>query len=94
MNILITTPSFPPFNSGLGNAVYRQVMMLTSFGFKVVVATNGSYRKTRKDPSLNVLIEEFNVSGAQCLIDPIRGEVESYKNFLINSDFELILMNE
>lgn len=93
MKILITTPSFPPFNSGLGNAVYRQAAMLESLGFKVVIATSGLNRNTRIDLQLKVAIEEFNVSGSDSLINPLRGDVSSYKKFLINTKFDLILMN-
>ena len=93
LKILITTPSFPPFNSGLGNAVYQQVKMLSSFRNEVVVATAGNKRNIRFDNSLNVRIEEFNVMGADSLINPLQGDVDSYKKFLLESDFDLIIMN-
>jgi glycosyltransferase involved in cell wall biosynthesis len=93
IKILITTPSFPPYNSGLGNAVYQQVKMLTSHKNNVVVATAGNKRNTRFDSFLNVRIEEFNVTGADSLINPLRGDVDSYKMFLLESNFDLILMN-
>ena len=93
LKILITTPSFPPLNSGLGNAVYRQVTMLSSFGFNVVIATGGEARLTRVERELGVCIEEFNVSGSDSLINPLKGNIESYKDFLMRSDFDLILMN-
>lgn len=93
LKILITTPSFPPHNSGLGNAVYQQVKMLSSFGNVVVVATAGNKRYIRFDSFLNVRIEEFNVMGADSLINPLQGDVDSYKKFLLESDFDLIIMN-
>jgi len=91
--ILITTPSFPPHNSGLGNAVYQQVKMLISNKNEVVVATAGNKRNIRFDSFLNVRIEEFNVTGADSLINPLQGNVDSYKKFLLESDFDLIIMN-
>ena len=91
--ILVTTPSFPPYNSGLGNAVYQQVKMLTSTGNEVVVATAGNKRNIRFDSSLNVRIEEFNVMGADSLINPLKGDIDSYKKFLLESNFDLILIN-
>jgi len=93
IKILITTPSFPPNNVGLGNAVYQQVKMLSSFENEVVVATAGNKRNIRFDSFLNVRIEEFNVTGADSLINPLQGDVDSYKKFLLESDFDLIIMN-
>lgn len=93
MKILITTPTFPPFNSGLGNAVKRQAKALSSLGLDVVVATSGISRGVRMDNSSRFRVEEFNVSGADSLINPLRGDVLSYKKFLVESDFDLVLMN-
>lgn len=93
LKILITTPSFPPFNSGLGNAVSRQAKILSSLGFIIVVATNGRERRSRIDNSLKVQVEEFNVSGSDSFLNPLYGDLASYKMFLIESNFDLILMN-
>lgn len=93
MNILITTPTYPPFNSGLGNVVQRQASVLVANGFNVVVATGGGQRAQRKDEESGALVEEFYVSGADSWLNPIRGDVNSYVSFLAESDFDIVLMN-
>lgn len=91
LNILITTPTFPPFNSGLGNAVQEQVNILIAMGYLVVVATHGSQRQT--EFMTGYRIEKFNVTGSDSLITPIKGDVESYKTFLTCSNFDIVLAN-
>lgn len=94
MKVLLTTPSYPPFNSGLGNAVRQLAATLSRRGCEVVVATGGSQRGHRQDPELNVRIEEFEVQGAAFVFNPIRGkDVDAYKQFLIESRFDLLVFN-
>ncbi len=94
MKVLLTTPSYPPFNSGLGNAVRQLAATLTRCGCQVVVATAGSQRGDRQDPELNLRIEEFRVQGAAFVFNPIRGkDVKAYKQFLIESRFDLFVLN-
>lgn len=92
MKVLITTPTFPPYNSGLGNAAMRQAQALISLGVEVVVATGGASRNTREDGN-GWRVEEFNVSGSDSLVNPIRGNAGSYRDFLLGSKFDVILMN-
>lgn len=92
MKVLITTPTFPPYNSGLGNAAKRQAQALISLGVEVVVATGGANRNTREDAS-GWRVEEFNVSGSDSLVNPVRGNAGSYRDFLLGSKFDVILMN-
>jgi glycosyltransferase involved in cell wall biosynthesis len=93
LKILITTPTYPPFNSGLGNAVQRQAAVLVANGFPVVVATSGELRGQHQDEDSGALVEEFDVKGADSWLNPIRGDVASYMRFLIESDFDVVLMN-
>ena len=93
LKILLTSPTYPPFNSGLGNAVQQQAAILTARGFSVVVATGGKQRGQRRDEVSGALVEEFRVQGADCWLDPIRGDTASYMNFLIESNFDIVLMN-
>lgn len=91
MKVLLTTPTYPPFNSGLGNAVARQAVQLAHRGVAVTVATGGTARRSRRVQNLQV--EEFAVTGAQHLRNPIRGEVESYLSFLRTVPFDVIVMH-
>lgn len=91
--ILITTPTYPPFNTGLGNAAQRQAAVLVANGFSVVVATSGERRGQRQDEDTGVLVEEFDVKGADSWLNPICGDAASYVSFLVESDFDIVLMN-
>lgn len=92
MRIVLTAPSFPPFNSGLGNAAAAQARMLTAHGAKVVVCTGGDVRASERSPQ-GYAIERFSVSGARWLGSPIRGDVNQYLAFLKSSQADLLLMN-
>ena len=92
MKVLLTTPTYPPFNSGLGNAVHRQAVALADRGYEVTVATGGTARTTRADAS-GIRVEQFAVTGADYLRNPIRGDVESYKRFLTTERHDVMLMH-
>lgn len=93
LKVLVTSPTYPPFNSGLGNAAQQQVAALVANGFSVVVATAGQKRGQRRDSVSGAMVEEFNVKGADSLLNPIRGDIAGYQRFLVESDFDLVLMN-
>lgn len=90
MRVLLTTPTYPPFNSGLGNAVHRHATGLARHGFEVVVATGGSERATAMADGIR--IERFAVTGAEYLRNPIRGDAESYRTFLRTEHYDTIVM--
>ena len=92
MKVLLTSPTYPPFNSGLGNAVRRQAEAISQRGISVVVATGGIARNTRWDGAVRV--EEFAVTGAEQLLrNPIRGDVAGYVGFLLTEPYDVIIMN-
>lgn len=90
MKVLLTTPTYPPFNSGLGNAVHRHAVGLRQHGFDVVVATGGQQRATELIDGIRV--ERFAVTGADYLRSPIRGDVEGYSKFLLSENCDAIVM--
>ena len=91
--ILLTSPTFPPDNSGLGNAVFQLAKTLVDEGWLVVVATGGSERSQIKDKHCGALIERFNISGASSIAQPMVGNIQSYVNYLKENAFDVILMN-
>ena len=91
MRILLTSPTYPPFNSGLGNAVSVQAACLVQAGHEVVVATGGAERSTNQVEGTRV--ETFAVTGADCWHQPIKGDVARYTAFLLGSDWDVVLMN-
>jgi glycosyltransferase involved in cell wall biosynthesis len=91
MRILLTSPTYPPFNSGLGNAVAQQAALLAGAGHQVVVATGGAERSTRED--FGVRVETFILRGADSLLQPIRGDVAGYIDYLKNNEWDVMLFN-
>jgi 1,2-diacylglycerol 3-alpha-glucosyltransferase len=91
MRILLTSPTYPPFISGLGNAVAQQAKGLAKAGHEVVVATGGNQR--RSIYSEGILIETFPITGADYFFQPIRGDAASYINFLCKNSWDIVLLN-
>ena len=91
MRILLTSPTYPPFNSGLGNAVAQQAVSLAQAGHEVVVATGGGQRSTRE--AAGIRVETFDLTGADCWLQPIRGDVTSYTEFLRHNNWDVLLLN-
>ncbi|QWD37537.1 glycosyltransferase family 4 protein [Polynucleobacter paneuropaeus] len=91
--ILLTTPTFPPINSGLGNAVQQLAKFISEQGWDVVVATGGGARNQYKDILSGALVEQFNISGADSMAQPLQGDIDSYVHYLKSSQFDVILMN-
>lgn len=92
MRILLTSPTYPPFNSGLGNAVAQQAANLALAGHDVVVATGGAVRASRVQDS-HIRVEIFALSGAQSCLRPIRGNVAGYVDFLCETDWDVVVLN-
>lgn len=91
MRILLTSPTFPPLNNGLGNAVAQQAASLAQTGHEVVVATGGAERGSREAEGIRV--ETFALTGADCWLQPIQGDVAAYTDFLRHSDWDVVLLN-
>ena len=91
MQILLTSPTYPPFNSGLGNAVALQAASLAGAGHDVVIATGGEARGCRMDGRIRV--ESFPVSGADSMLHPIRGDIAAYLDFLRQAVWDVVLLN-
>jgi 1,2-diacylglycerol 3-alpha-glucosyltransferase len=91
VRILLTTPTYPPINSGLGNAVAQQAAYLAQAGHDVVVATGGSIRSSQK--VTDVLVETFMVRGADSWLRPICGEVQSYIDFICDNEWDVVVFN-
>lgn len=93
MKILLTSPTYPPFNSGLGNAVQYQAKTYVAAGHDVTVATWGLCKSDYVDKTSGAIVKEFDISGSSLVFRPIKGEFERYRNFLVNSHYDIIIFN-
>jgi len=87
MNILHTVESYYPAVGGMAEAVRQISEELVRLGHKVTVATGK--RPEQKEKVINgVRLIQFAVSGKA--VFGIQGEAEKYRNFLINSNFDIV----
>lgn len=92
MKILLTTPTYPPFNSGLGNAVEQQASILVKAGHEVTVATGGEVRTSLSEPN-GIRVETFAIQGADYILNPIKGNEAAYIDFLKSSNWDVVVLN-
>jgi len=93
MKILLTSPTYPPFNSGLGNAVQEQARALLRAGHSVEIATSGDITQSRIDSALGINIHAFHIQGAQSMLHPLKGDIQNYKSFLKSSNYDVLILN-
>lgn len=87
MKILHTVQSYLPLRHGMSEVVSRLSEYLVQFGHEVTVAT--SHTDQRTDNIINgVQIVPFKLSGN--VVWGLEGESEKYKNFLLNSNYDII----
>ena len=87
MKILHTVEFYHPSQGGMQEVVRQISERLVKLGHEVTVAT--TKLSERKNKIINgVKIEEFDIKGN--LVRGLKGETERYKDFLINSDFDII----
>lgn len=87
MKILHTVQFYHPSVGGMQEVVKQLSERLVKLGHDVTVAT--SHDPGRRQNIINgVKIAEFNISGN--MVYGISGDVEKYRGFLLNSDFDVI----
>ena len=88
MNILHTSEFYHPSVGGMQEVVKQISERLVKFGHSVTVAT--SALPGRKSNELNgVKIVEFNIFGNAA--HGIKGDIKAYQQFLLNSDFDIMV---
>ncbi len=87
MKILHTVEFYHPSVGGMQEVVKQLSERLASLGHEMTVATTRLPERTEKVVN-GVRIAEFDVSGN--LVRGLRGDVESYRKFLLESDFDVI----
>jgi len=89
MNILLCCEHFHPSVGGVQKMMYEIGLRFVMKGHKVSVAT--SWRADRKQDSVaGMQIHSFKVMGNAA--SGMAGEVEKYQNFLINQQFDFLLV--
>jgi glycosyltransferase involved in cell wall biosynthesis len=87
MKILHAVEFYDPSVGGMQQVVKQISERLVKFGHSVTIAT--TKLPQRKYRSLNgVSISEFNISGN--FVTGLKGEVDKYREFLLNSNFDVI----
>lgn len=88
MKVLHTVESYYPQKNGMSEVVRHISENLVKLGHEVYVAT--SYNEYRKELIYSgVEIIEFKIYGNA--VNGIKGEIEEYKNYLLNNDFDIIV---
>ena len=89
MNILICSEFFYPSIGGAQKVAEELALNFIKKGNSVTVAT--SYIRNRKYKIYKkIKIREFKISG-NC-VNGIKGDIQEYKNFILNSSFDLIIV--
>ncbi|MEI8331670.1 MAG: glycosyltransferase family 4 protein [Methanomicrobiales archaeon] len=88
MKILHTIEHYYPFKGGATEAVRQISEHLVSFGHDVSISTTKNLeRNFTTDRGINII--EFDISGSS--LKSYSGETKKYQDFLINSDFDIIM---
>ena len=88
MKILHTCESYQPSVGGVQEVVKQLSERLVKMGHEVTVAT--SHHSKRKSLLINgVAIKEFKINGN--IFKGVSGEIKKYQDFLVQSDFDLIV---
>lgn len=87
MKILHTVESYYPAIGGMAEVVKQLSERMVKMGHQVTIATKKNDKRDG-NPINGVVIKEFNIEGN--IVRGITGEVQVYKDFLLNSDFDIV----
>lgn len=89
MRILLACEFFYPSVGGVQEVMRQLGERLAAVGHEVTVAT--TYLPERKSRSIyGITVKEFKVSGN--LVRGMRGDVEGYRNFVLQQDYDVLLI--
>jgi glycosyltransferase involved in cell wall biosynthesis len=92
MNILICSEYFLPHIGGVEqHSLALAKLIISNSKNKCVIATSFVPGSNKIEKKGNLKIRRFNISGS--LVKGYNGEIDEYKEFLLNSDFDLIFFN-
>ena len=88
MRILHTVQYYSPSAGGAQEVVRQLSERLVKAGHSVTVATSASSDRTSLQLN-SVNIVPFDISGN--LVEGLRGDIEGYRRFVLNSDFDIVM---
>lgn len=88
---VILTFTFPPNADGVAEAAKAMAVGLAERGWRVVVGTGHLAKRSDFTPWNNVEVRQFKVSGSPNLRVGIQGETREFKNFLMESDPDVLI---
>lgn len=81
-DILITTPTFPPYVDGVANVTRHHATGFLAAGHRVTVATGSHPARGMVPTPRGLRVVEFNVSGSSNLRRPYSGDIGTYRHFV------------
>jgi len=93
VKILIVTFTFPPEVGGVAEVARTQAIGFSRRGHDVTVATSFDPRRTDAHAPDAVKVRQFSVTGSFDLGSSYHGEVETYRKFIVEADFDVILLH-
>lgn len=93
LNVLLATPTFPPFKDGVAEAAAAQARAFAAKGFEVHVATMSHADRTADSTGLQIAIREFSISGSPHFRTPYHGETEAYRQYLQSEPWDFIIFH-
>ena len=87
MKILHTVEFYHPLVGGMAEVVRQLSERLVQLGHDVTVVTGKVAGRDKKNIN-GVTIQEFDISGNE--VRGFRGDVDAYKDFLLNSSFDIV----
>lgn len=91
MKVLIATFTFLPNADGVAEAGATMARGFAERGHEVIVATEYCARRTNFEPIPGVRVEQFRISGNPNLRVGIRGDVDAYRKFLLETDPDYLI---
>lgn len=92
MNILIVAFTFPPDTNGVSYVAYQHAIGLSKKGYNVEVVTTFSNKRENKFID-DIKINEFKITGNGLLVNPFRGEINKYQEFIKKNNYDLIYVH-
>jgi len=93
MKILIAACTFPPHKDGVSEAAAVMAKGFLDAGWKVDVATSPAMPVRDSTSWHGAHIHEFTIVGSGRFNHPYDGDVEKYRDFLINGDWAVIIFH-